>query len=287
LQHLNYHVTEENQLFSGNDEWSFPGDPSLDAARPTRSGDERLYGDVSADGSQLSQILPYYLLTELPGEDELSYLLLQPFNPRARRNMVAFLVADSTPGSYGRLIDFRMPQGELVDGAEQAGQRIEQDADIAQQLSLWRGEGSDVIKGDLLIVPIEDSVVYLQPIFLEEENGAFPEFRRVAVVYSDRVEWADSLDGALNLVSGTAEGDSGEGEGQGDGDEGTVDPGTEATLEELIGEAEAAFDAADAALRSGDLAGYQRWVKEAQRILDEIADIVNAESPNASILRPV
>ncbi|MFZ0012514.1 MAG: UPF0182 family protein, partial [Acidimicrobiia bacterium] len=285
--YLNYHVTEENQLFSTNDEWSFPGDPSLDPTRPTRSGDERLYGDVTADGSQLSQILPYYLLTELPGEEELSYLLLQPFNPRARRNMVAFLVADSTPGNYGRLIDFRMPQGELVDGAEQAGQRIEQDADIAQQLSLWRGEGSDVIKGDLLIVPIEDSVVYLQPIFLEEENGAFPEFRRVAVVYSDRVEWADSLDGALNLVFGTADGGSGEGEGEGDGDGGTVDPGTEATIEELIGEAEAAFDAADAALRSGDLAGYQRWVQEAQRILDEIADIVNADSPNASILRPV
>jgi uncharacterized protein len=132
--YLEYHVTEEDQLFSGNDQWSFPGDPSGNPRLP----EDQLVGDIrSVDGSQLSQILPYYLLTELPGETQLSYLLLQPFNPRARRNMVAFLVADSTPGSYGRLIDFRMPQGELVDGAEQAGQRIEQDADIAQQLSLW------------------------------------------------------------------------------------------------------------------------------------------------------
>ena len=279
--YLKYHVNEENQLFSGNDEWSFPVDPSV----PTRAGDERLWGDFTPDGTPLRQMLPYYLLTELPNENHLSYLLLQPFNPRARRNMVGFLVADSTPGSYGRLIDFRMPDGELVDGAEQAGQRIEQDADIAQQLTLWQGEGSRVIKGDLLIVPIEDSVVYLQPIFLEEEGGAFPEFRRVAVVYSDQVEWADSLDGALSLVFGESEGDGDDGDGDGDG--GGEIPGDTSTLEDLIQEADDAFTSADAALRNGDLAGYQQWVREAQRILDQIADLVAGEQPNASALRPL
>jgi uncharacterized membrane protein (UPF0182 family) len=188
--------------------------------------------------------------------------------------MVAFLVADSTPGSYGRLIDFRMPQGELVDGAEQAGQRIEQDAEIAEQLSLWRGEGSDVIKGDLLIVPIEDAVVYFQPIFLEEDGGSFPEFRRVAVVYADRVEWADSLDSALALVFG--------GRDDRDGGDGDVPPGEVGTIEELIEEAEDAFANAEAALRAGDLAGYQQWVNEAQSILDQIADLIGQAEPNAS-----
>ena len=272
--YIDYHVTEENQLFSRNDEWSFPGDPS----GAVRTGDDQLYGDITLDGTQLSQILPYYLLTELPGEEQLSYLLLQPFNPRARRNMVAFLVADSTPGNYGRLIDFRMPQGELVDGAQQAGQRIEQDAEISQQLSLWRGEGSNVIKGDLLIVPIEESVVYFQPIFLEEDGGAFPEFRRVAVVYSDRVEWADSLDGALDLVFG----DVGVDEGEGGDDEEPSEPPVEGSIEELIQQAEDAFNRADAALRSGDLAEYQNWVDEAQRILNEIADLVGSAEPNAT-----
>jgi uncharacterized membrane protein (UPF0182 family) len=198
--------------------------------------------------------------------------------------MVGFLVADSTPGSYGRLIDFRMPQGEQVDGAEQAGQRIEQDADIAQQLSLWRGEGSTVKKGDLLIVPIEDSIVYLQPIFLEEDGGAFPEFRRVAVVYSDRVEWSDSLSGALDLVFG----DTGTGGGDGGGDGGPSDePPIEGSLEELVAQAEEAFAQADTALRAGDLAGYQRWVDEAQRILDEIAELVGQAEPNASAPAPL
>lgn len=272
--YLKYHVNEESQLFSGNDEWSLPADPSV----PMRADNDRLWGDLrTVDGTPLSQLMPYYLLTELPGEDQLSYLLLQPFNPRARRNMVGFMVADSTPGTYGRMIDFRMPEGELVDGAEQAGQRIEQDAEIAQQLSLWRGEGSDVIKGDLLIVPIEESVMYLQPIFLEEDGGAFPEFRRVAVVFADRVEWADSLDGALGLVFGATDEEDGE-----DGEDGEVQPGEVGTIEELIAEAEEAFANAEVALRSGDLAGYQQWVNEAQRILEQIADLVSESEPNAS-----
>ena len=190
--------------------------------------------------------------------------------------MVGFLVADSTPGRYGRLIDFRMPQGKLVDGTEQVGQRIEQDAEISQQLSLWRGDGSDVIKGDLFVVPIEDSVIYFQPIYLEEAGGAFPEFRRVAVVYSDRVEWADSLDGALELVFGPSTGG------------GVVDPvdpttGGDGTVDELVAEANVAFANANAALAAGDLAGYQRWVDEAERLLQEISDLISS-STDASAL---
>ncbi|HEU4320976.1 MAG TPA: UPF0182 family protein [Acidimicrobiia bacterium] len=277
--YLRYHVTEENQLFSGNDAWSFPGDPS----NSMREGGDQLHGEVRLSTTPyVAGLLPYYLLTELPDEDALSYLLLQPFNPSGKRNMVGFLVADSTPGSYGRLIDFRMPQGELVDGAEQAGQRIEQDAEIAQQLSLWRGEGSDVIKGDMLVVPIEDSIVYLQPFFLEEDQGAFPEFRRVAVVYSDRVEWADSLDGALALVfpdDGTVQ--------PGDGEEDPEPPVGDATIEDLVAQAEAAFDDANAALRAGDLASYQEYVNRAQEILDQIADLLSPQEPNASTNHPL
>jgi len=273
--YLEYHVTDENQLFSGNDAWSFPGDPST----ITRLGTERLQGDVRPLGEStqlLAEVLPYYLLTELPGEEDLSYLLLQPFNPRAKRNMVGFLVADSTPGRYGRLIDYRMPQGELVDGTEQVGQRIEQDADISEQLSLWRGDGSVVIKGDLFIVPIEDSVLYFQPIYLEEEGGAFPEFRRVAVVYGDKVRWDDTLEGALALVFGEP-----------DGSGGPTEPGEpgDSTLNELIESANEAFAEADAALRRGDLAEYQQWVEEAERILGEIESIVN-EAASASAFHP-
>ncbi len=258
--YLEYHVTQETELFQGNDAWSFPSDP----ATIRREGMDQLYGDIRANSTgPLAQVLPYYLLTELPGETDLSYLLLQPFNPREKRNMVSFLVADSTPGRYGRLVDFRMPQGTLVDGVGQVGQRIEQDAEIAQQLALWNASGSEVIKGDLLVVPIEESVIYFQPFYLEETGGAFPEFRRVAVVFGERVEWADSLPGALELVFGTAE------PGQP-----AEPPPVTGDLDTLVGELERAFESANAALRRGDLAEYQRWNDEAQRIFGEISDLL-------------
>lgn len=286
--YLEYHVESPTELFQGNDAWSLPGDPST----IDRQGPDVLFGDrfdaMTGQTSPMAQVLPYYLLTSLPGDDDLSYLLLQPFNPRERRNMVGFLVADSTPGRYGRLIDFRMPRGKLVDGTQQVGQRIEQDADIAQQLSLWRGQGSDVFKGDLLVVPIEESVLYLQPFFLEEAGGAFPEFRRVAVVYGEQVEWADTLDGALAQVFGD---DIGRVDVPVDDDdidlpdEDDLPPDVEvpATIGELVSEANQAFANADAALRDGDLAGYQRWVREAARILSEIEEMLG-QSAGASAL---
>ncbi len=272
--YLEYHVDNATELFTGNDAWSLPADPST-ISRNNAVGQELLFGDqISATTGSVrhrAEILPYYLLTKLPGEEDLSYLLLQPFTPREKRNMAGFLVADSTPGRYGRLVDFRMPQGELVDGTEQVGQRIEQDAEIAQQLSLWRGRGSDVIKGDLLVVPIEDSLIYVQPIFLEEEGGAFPEFRRVAVVFGDQVEWSGTLEGALSLVFGSSDGgDPGDGEPQPPSPPSTGDE----TVEELLSQAEAAFAAAEEALRAGDLAEYQRQVEEAQRLTREALDII-------------
>lgn len=179
--------------------------------------------------------------------------------------MVSFLVADSTPGRYGRLIDFRMPQGTLVDGVGQVGQRIEQDADIAEQLSLWDNSGSTVLKGDLLVVPIEDSVVYFQPFYLEERGGAFPEFRRVAVVFGERVEWASSLNAALRLVFDN------------DQPQQPTDPGDpiDGTIEELLERLGDAFAAADAALQRRDLGEYQRWIEMATRIYEEIERLVH------------
>lgn len=263
--YLEYHVTDPNQLFTGNDAWSLPDDPST-ITRGTSVGQEYLKSDGrDATGSlrYRAEILPYYLLTKLPGDDDLSYLLLQPFTPKDKKNMSSFLVADSTPGRYGRLIDFRMPQGELVDGTGQVGQRIEQDAEISQQFTLWDSLGSMVIKGDLLVVPIEDSLLYVQPIYLEAEGGGFPEFRRVIVVYADQVEWAETLDGALAKVFG--------------GSSGTDQPPTGSdgsTVDDLLSQAAAAFQQADDALSNGDLAGYQRWVEEARRLIQDAKDIL-------------
>jgi hypothetical protein len=267
--YLEYHVTDLGELFSGNDAWSLPLDPST-ISRVGVIGSEFLFGDApeapTPADRYLAQILPYYLLTSLPGESDLSYLLLQPFTPRDKKNMASFLVADSTPGRYGRLIDYRMPQGELVDGTEQVGQRIDQDADISQQFTLWDSQGSRVIKGDMLVVPIEDSILYVQPIYLQAEQGGFPEFRRVIVVYGDQVEWSETLEGALGLVFGGEDGEP--------VDEPTAPDGT--TIDQLLDQAATAFDNADDALREGDLSEYQRWVDEAKRLLEEAQTIVES-----------
>ena len=282
--YLEYHVTDPNELFSGNDAWSLPKDPATINRDPAALGSQLLFGDVrDPNTGQLSyraEILPYYLLTKLPGEDDLSYLLLQPFTPGDRRNMSAFLVADSTPGRYGRLVDFRMPQGQTVDGTEQVGQRIDQDAEISSQFTLWDNQGSVVIKGDMLVVPIEDSIVYIQPIFLEAEGGGIPEFRRVIVVYRDQVEWAETLDGALELVFGDGVGE--EPTEPGEPTEPTPDGGT---VGELLEQAAAAFAAADEALTQGDLAEYQRLIDEAERLVDE-AQAILAESVEAGRRTP-
>jgi uncharacterized membrane protein (UPF0182 family) len=178
--------------------------------------------------------------------------------------MSAFLVADSTPGRYGRLVDFRMPQGELVDGTEQIGQRIDQDAEISEQFTLWDNQGSTVIKGDLLVVPIEDSIVYIQPIFLEAEGGGIPEFRRVIVVHGEQVEWAETLDGALELVFGAEVG------GEPSEPSEPTEPGTGGgDVADLLAQAAAAFADADQALTQGDLAEYQRLIAEAERLVEE------------------
>jgi uncharacterized membrane protein (UPF0182 family) len=271
--YLEYHVTDPNELFSGNDAWSLPADPATINRDLGSPGAELLFGDqrdpTTAALRYRAEILPYYLLTKLPGEDDLSYLLLQPFTPSSRRNMSAFLVADSTPGRYGRLIDFRMPQGELVDGTEQVGQRIDQDGDISEQFTLWDNQGSRVIKGDLLVVPIENSLLYIMPIFLEAEGGGIPEFRRVIVVYGDQVEWAQTLDAALEQVFG-----EGTGEDPTDPDEPTEPtPGGE-TVADLLEQAAAAFAQADQALTDGDLAEYQRWVDEAERLIEEAQEVI-------------
>ncbi len=266
--YLEYHVTDPNELFSGNDAWSLPKDPAtinrgLNPSSELLNGDRR---DVATNTfGYRAEILPYYLLTKLPGEDDLSYLLLQPFTPGDRRNMSSFLVADSTPGRYGRLVDFRMPQGDFVDGTEQVGQRIDQDAEISEQFTLWDNQGSTVIKGDLLIVPIEDSLLYIQPIFLAAQGGGIPEFRRVIVVYGDQVEWGETLDSTLALVFGDTEGGEGPVIPEGPGGE---------TVEELLDLAAAAFGEADEALKAGDLAGYARWVDEAHRLIEEARSII-------------
>ena len=266
--YLDYHMVDVTQFFQRNDAWSIPSDPSTIRRLDLLRGDQ-IVGTDGAFLDYLEEMLPYYLLMTLPGEDDTSYVLLQPYNPLEKPNMSAFLIADSTPGRYGRLIDYRMPQGSLVEGTGQVGNRIDQDDEISQQFTLWRGQGSSVVLGDMLVVPIDESVLYVQPVYLEAEQGGLPEFRRVVVVHGDDIEWDDTLEGALAKIFGTDGGRSETPEVEDDPeDPQPSQPSTgSATVEELLSEASEAFDRANQALRAGDLAEYQRLIDEVGRLV--------------------
>ena len=271
--YLDYHMVDVTQFFQRNDAWSIPSDPSTIRRLDLLRGDQI----VGADGAfldYLEEMLPYYLLMTLPGEDGTSYVLLQPYNPLEKPNMSAFLIADSTPGRYGRLIDYRMPQGSLVEGTGQVGNRIDQDDEISQQFTLWRGQGSSVVLGDMLVVPIDQSVLYVQPVYLEAEQGGLPEFRRVVVVHGDDIEWDDTLEGALAKIFGAADDGpipeaEGEDQAEATGDEEEDPAPGSRTVRQLLSEASDAFDRANQALMSGDLAEYQRLIDRAARLVTQ------------------
>ena len=286
-----YHVTDSRTFFNDSDPWQIARDPSTagDPGTPTflEAASEAVVvrEDLRArfrdeDGDLYTPMVPYYLLMKLPGESELSYVLLQPFTPAAKPNMVSFMVAKSGPTGYGELVDFQLPRDSFIDGPGQVGARIQQDQDISPEFSLLNVEGSSLILGNMLIVPIEDSILYVQPVYLQSEENALPEFKKVVVVYQqNKPRMEDTLDAALAQVFGA-----------GTGGVTPPDPGGEvptelpADVQEALEQAQLLFDEADAALRDGDLGTYQQKVEEAQALIDQalekLAELI--DDPNAT-----
>jgi len=282
-----YHVTDSRVFFNNGAPWEIARDPST-------TGSEAQRVSFPAENRPM---VPYYLLMELPDETDLSYLLLQPFTAATRPNMVAFLVAKSDADEYGRLIAFELPRESFVDGPGQIGARINQEPEISREFSLLSQGGSEVIQGNMLVVPIEESVMYVQPIYVSADPegsavasdiAALPEVKFVIVVFGDRIVMRETLDESLQAVFGDAAPvvDDGAGDSTTDGttdagptDDGTTEPLPEDVTEavsQLLTQADAAFARADQALRDADLATYQTEVAEAQRLLDQARTLIEA-----------
>jgi uncharacterized membrane protein (UPF0182 family) len=140
---------------------------------------------------------PYYMIMRLPGEPRAEFFLMLPMVPSQRENMIAWLAARCDPPDYGKLIVYEFPKEKLVYGPFQIEARINQNTDISQQISLWNQMGSRVIRGSLLVVPIENSILYVSPLYLRAESGQLPELKRVIAGYGDRVVMEDTLPEAL------------------------------------------------------------------------------------------
>ncbi len=233
-------------------------------------------------------MVPYYLLMQLPNEQDLSYLILQPFTAATRPNMVAFIVAKSDPDEYGQLITFELPRESFVDGPGQIGARINQEPEISREFSLLSQGGSDVIQGNMLVVPIEESVMYVQPIYVSADPegsaaasdiAALPEVKFVIVVFGDRIVMRETLAESLQAVFGDPSAptvDTGDTTTDSDTGDAGVDLPEDVTqaVGQLLLQADEAFARADAALRNADLATYQREVAGAQALIDEARALV-------------
>ncbi|OIP76356.1 MAG: hypothetical protein AUK48_05925 [Oscillatoriales cyanobacterium CG2_30_44_21] len=176
---MTYHMTDAQVFYNREDQWQIPNE---------------VYGSKS------QPVEPYFLITSLPEVPFEEFILLLPFKPRARNNLVAWLAARSDGENYGKLLLYTFPKQILVYGPEQIEARINQDPVISQQISLWNRQGSRVVQGNLLIIPIEQSLLYVEPIYLESTQNKIPTLVRVVVAYENRIVMAQTLQGAISAV---------------------------------------------------------------------------------------
>jgi uncharacterized membrane protein (UPF0182 family) len=143
-----------------------------------------------------------HIVMRLPGEKSAEFIFMVPFTPRGKDNLASWMVARNDGEHYGKLVVYRLPKQSLVFGPTQIVNRINQDTEIARQISLWDQRGSEVIRGNLLVIPIEESLIYVQPLYLRAEGGRIPELKRIVVAYQNQVVMEETLEAGLSRLFG-------------------------------------------------------------------------------------
>ncbi len=256
-----YHMTDPQVFYNREDVWTVPFGTQSETSAPLQA---------------------YYTIMSLPGEKNVSFRLILPFTPTGKNNMIAWMAADSDGVNYGRVDVIRYPKQQLVYGPTQIEARIDQDPNISQQLTLWNQSGSKVLRGNLLVIPISNTVLYVEPLFLQAASSAssIPELKRVIVATGDRVGIGSDLNGALDVALGAAppppvSGGGGSGgtnptPGPGQTPQAGVTPGLR-TPAALTQSALQHYDRAQSALRQGDWATYGREIDAMKIDLDQLA----------------
>jgi uncharacterized membrane protein (UPF0182 family) len=207
---------------------------------------------------------PYYTIMKLPGEKKEEYLLLLPFTPSKRDNLAAWLTARCDAPNYGKILAYTFPRDRLIYGPKQIDARINQDSFISQQLTLWNQRGSEVIRGSMLVIPIEKSLLYVQPLFLAAADKAgLPELRRVIVAYGDEVVMEETLELALQRIFGGKKAPAGSTQ--------AAPAAVKASSAELAREAMSIFERATNLQRQGDWSGYGEELRKLQQVLKRMA----------------
>ncbi len=174
-----YHMTDPRVFYNKEDVWTIPVETYADAERSME---------------------PYYVIMRLPGEEREEFVLMLPFTPTQKDNMITWLAARSDGDKYGKLIAYNFPKDKLIYGPRQIEARIDQDSAISEQFTLWGQKGSQVIRGNLLVIPIEKSILYIEPVYLKAERGQLPELRRVVVASGDSIAMKETFAESLNTI---------------------------------------------------------------------------------------
>ena len=242
--YLSYHMRVPQVFYNQEDLWRFPT-------------------EVYEGNKQLME--PYYIIMRLPEEQEEEFILIMPFTPVNKDNMIAWMAARSDGENYGKLLLYEFSKQELVYGPSQIEARIDQNPEISQQLTLWSQEGSRVIRGDLLVIPIEKSLLYVEPVYLRAEQGQLPQLKRVIVAYHNQTVMAKTLEDCLAVIFGDRQLQE------------PITRPTEADFSNLVEKAIDTYQKAQAAIREGDWNSYGQYQEELGNLLQQLHQIQESD----------
>ena len=279
-----YHLTDPDEFFNAAGAWNVAPDPGtgvVENRSSTNTTAVLLAGQRSTD----KRMAPYYVLTRLPSDKNAQFQILQPFVPRSandsRPNLTAFMVAKSDPGSYGKLEAYVMPAGIQVAGPSLIASEMQSDPAVSAQESLLSQGGSTVKRGNIVMLPIANSIIAVRPLYVQGQGqNSFPQLRKVVVWHAGEVRMDDTLQGALTALFGNAPNTQEQGPISPNGSVNQTPTGT--SVSDLLAQAEAEFAAADQSLHNGDLAGYQQHVAKARDYDKRARDAANSQSSSKS-----
>lgn len=230
-------------------------------------------------GTEQVQMTPTYYIAKLPGEEKAEFFNSIPFTPKSKKNMTALMVARNDGEHYGELVLYQFPKSKTIYGPEQVEAQIDQNTEISKEFSLWNSSGTTYRRGNMFIIPINSSILYVEPVYLEATNSSIPEVKRIIVAYDDKIAYEETLAECLvslfgdEAASGIDSSGGSVNEQQSANEE--TGQGTSTTSElsqtELIQKAASAYDNAQSALQQGDWAAYGEYMDELEDALSQLA----------------
>ena len=274
-----YHMKDPITFYASEDQWQIGEElyDNTERPRPPQTPQPpspfTRTQQLPATVTNVQEVAPYYVVVKIPGEERAEFVLMLPFTPKNKPNLTAWIAARCDLPQYGQLLVYRFPKGKLAPGPMQVENFITQEPEISQQISLWNTQGSSVLRGNLLIIPMNEAILYVEPIYIQAENEdtAIPELRRVVVGYKENVAWGASLDEALINMFGkrlevalTQDAPSVTEAAEG------VSAAASLSLSTLAKQAREQFEAAQEAQRAGNWAEYGRYLNLLEATLQQL-----------------